>query len=113
MIANRPTIGLIQINVRRRATPILPREGAMDACYYSIIERGEDGHFWGWVPDLPGVSADGLTEKEVVDRLVGGVRECLRNLIVTGEPVPRPRPPEELPRRDGARELRRLLLIIS
>lgn len=85
----------------------------MDASYYSIIERGEDGHFWGWVPDLPGVSADGLTEKEVVDRLLSSVRECLRNLIVTGEPVPRPRPSEELPRRDGARELRRLLLIIS
>lgn len=85
----------------------------MDACYYSIIERGEDGHFWGWVPDLPGISADGATEKEVADRLLRGVRECLRNLIVTGEPVPRPRPPEELPARDGARELRRLLLIIS
>jgi len=41
----------------------------MDACYYSIIERGEDGHFWGWVPDLPGVSADPKTEKEVADRL--------------------------------------------
>ena len=85
----------------------------MDACYYSIIERGEDGHFWGWVPDLPGVSADGSTEQEVVDRLARGVRECVGNLIVTGQPVPKPRPPEELPRRDGARELRRLLLIIS
>jgi len=84
----------------------------MDACYYSIIERAE-GHFWGWVPDLPGVSADGLTEQEVVDRLARGVRECLGNLIVTGQPLPRPRRPEQLPRRDGARELRRLLLIIS
>lgn len=85
----------------------------MDACYYSIIERGEDGHFRGLVPDLPGVSADGLTEQEVVDRLARGVRECLGNLIVTGQPLPRPRPPDQLPRRDGARELRRLLLIIS
>jgi predicted RNase H-like HicB family nuclease len=85
----------------------------MDACYYSIIERAEDGHFWGWVPDLPGVTADGLTEQEVLDRLVRGVRECLRDLIVTGQPVPQPSPAEALPRRDGARELRRLLLIIS
>lgn len=92
---------------------ILLWAGAMDACYYSIIERGEGGHFWGWVPDLPGVSADGLTEQEVVDQLARSMRECLRNLIVTGEPVPRPRPPEELPRRNVARELRRLLLIIS
>jgi len=85
----------------------------MDACYYSIIERGEDGHFWAWVPDLPGVTADGRTEQEVIDRLLPEVRNCLRNLIVTGEPVPRPRTAKELPRRDGARELRRLLLIIS
>ena len=85
----------------------------MDACYYSIIERGEDGHFWGWVPDLPGISADGANEKEVADRLLRNVRECLRTLIVTGEPVPRPRPPEELPAPNGARELRRLLLIIG
>ena len=85
----------------------------MDASYYSIIERGEDGHFWGWVPDLPGISADGLTEKEVADRLLRRVRESLRNLIVTGEPIPRPRRPEELPAREGARALRRLLLIIS
>lgn len=85
----------------------------MDASYYSIIERGEDGDFWGWVPDLPGISADGVTEKEVADRLLRRVRECLRNLIVTGEPIPRPRRSEELPARDGARELRRLLLIIS
>ena len=85
----------------------------MDASYYSIIERGEDGHFWGWVPDLPGISADGETEKEVADRLLRRVRECLRNLIVTGEPIPPPSPAEALPARDGARELRRLLLIIS
>ncbi len=89
------------------------REGTMDASYYSIIERGEDGHFWGWVPDLPGISADGLTEKEVAGRLLRRVRECLRDLIVTGEAIPRPRRPEELPARDSGRELRRLLLIIS
>ena len=66
----------------------------MDACYYSIIERCDDGYFHGWVPDLAGVRADGCTEKEVVDRLFRDVRECLRNLILTGAPLPRPRPPE-------------------
>jgi predicted RNase H-like HicB family nuclease len=85
----------------------------VDACYYSIIERSDDGHFHGWVPDLAGVTADGSTEKEVVDRLFREVRECLRNLILTGMPVPRPRPAAELPRGPGTREVRRLLLVIT
>jgi len=84
----------------------------VDACYYSIIERSDDGHFHGWVPDLAGVTADGCTEKEVVDRLFRESRECLRNLILTGAPVPRPRPAADLPGAAG-REVRQLLLIIT
>lgn len=84
----------------------------MDACYYSIIERSDDGHFHGWVPDLAGVRADGCTEKEVVDRLFRESRECLRNLILTGAPVPRPRPAADLPGAAG-REVRQLLLVIT
>jgi predicted RNase H-like HicB family nuclease len=88
-------------------------EGAMDACYYSIIERAENGHFAAWVPDLPGVTADGRTEDEVVQRLFSGARERLRNLIMRGDPVPPARPVDELPQRNGQRVFRRLLLIIS
>jgi predicted RNase H-like HicB family nuclease len=84
----------------------------VDACYYSIIERSDDGHFHGWVPDLAGVRADGCTEKEVVDRLFRESRECLRNLILTGAPVPRPRPAADLPGAAG-REVRQLLLLIT
>jgi predicted RNase H-like HicB family nuclease len=84
----------------------------MDASYYSIIERSDDGYFHGWVPDLAGVRADGRTENEVVDRLFREVRECLRNLILTGAPVPCPRPAEELPGIAG-RAVRRLLLVIT
>ena len=85
----------------------------MDASYYSIIERSEDGSFHGWVPDLAGVRADGGTEKEVVDRLFREARECLRNLILVGAPVPRPRLPDDLPGSAGGREVRRLLLVIT
>lgn len=85
----------------------------MDACYYSIIERAEDGHFHGWVPDLAGVTADGRTEKEVADRLFREVRDCVRNLIITGSPMPHPRPIEELPGATGGRQVRRLLLVIT
>lgn len=84
----------------------------MDTCYFSIIERAEDGSFTAWVPDLPGVTADGATEEEVLQRVFSNARMCLRNLIVTGQPLPEARPLEELPQRE-AREFRRLLLIIS
>ncbi|CAN5923111.1 hypothetical protein BH11PSE3_BH11PSE3_12660 [soil metagenome] len=91
----------------------LASEGAMDACYYSIIERAEDGRFAAWVPDLPGVTADGTTEDEVLQRIFRGARERLRALIVSGDPVPPARPVDELPKRCGQRQFRRLLLIIS
>ena len=34
----------------------------LDGCYYSLIERAEDGRFLGWIPDLPGATASGRTE---------------------------------------------------
>ena len=84
----------------------------MDTCYFSIIERTEDGSFQAWVPDLPGVTADGTTEEEALQGVFRNARECLRNLIVTGQPLPSARPLDELPQREE-REFRRLLLIIS
>ena len=84
----------------------------MDTCYFSIIERTDDGSFTAWVPDLPGVSADGATEEEVLQRVFRNARECLRNLIITGQPLPEARPLEDLPQR-AKREFRRLLLVIS
>jgi predicted RNase H-like HicB family nuclease len=105
---------LIQIKRRRAGADLSSvEEDAVDACYYSIIERAEDGHFYGWVPDLAGVTADGCTEKEVVDRLFREVRDCVRNLILTGAPIPQPRALEELPGVTAEREARRLLLVIT
>lgn len=84
----------------------------MDTCYFSIVERADDGSFTAWVPDLPGVTADGATEEEVLQRVFRQARACLRNLIVTGQPLPEARHVEELPKRNK-REFRRLLLIVS
>jgi predicted RNase H-like HicB family nuclease len=84
----------------------------MDTCYFSIIERTKDGAFEAWVPDLPGVTADGATEEEVLQHVFRNARECLRNLIVSGHPLPPARRLDELPQREE-REFRRLLLIIS
>jgi predicted RNase H-like HicB family nuclease len=84
-----------------------------DACYYSLIERTEDGNFMAWVPDLPGVTATGATERDVLQLISRGARERLRTLILAGEPIPTARPLDALPRRASQREFRRLLLIVS
>ena len=84
----------------------------MDTSYFSIIERADDGSFTAWVPDLPGVTADGASEEEVLQRVFRSARECLRNLVVAGQPLPKARPLEELPQR-REREFRHLLLVIS
>ncbi len=85
----------------------------LDACYYSLIEREDDGRFVGWVPDLPGATASGRTEDEVVHQLSEATRQRLRDLLMSGHPPPPARRVEELPASEDRREIRRLLLIIG
>ncbi|WP_421997698.1 type II toxin-antitoxin system HicB family antitoxin [Reyranella sp.] len=83
----------------------------MDACYYALIDRSEDGDFSGWIPDLPGVAASGQTEGEVLRRLSGRARDCLHEMVLTGSPLPQGRALEALPQEPDT--YRRLLLIMS
>ena len=83
----------------------------LDACYYSLIDRQDDGGFLGWVPDLPGVMASGRTEDEVVKKLFADARDCLHNMIMSGQSLPPARPVAELPQDPSTH--RRLLLMIS
>ena len=84
-----------------------------DACYYSLIERAEDGRFVGWIPDLPGATASGRTEDEVLRQLSENARQRLHDFLMSGQPPPSARPVDQLPSSKGRREVRRLLLIIS
>ena len=61
-------------------------------CYYSIIERDGDGHFVGQIPDLPGLSAAGLTEDEVIKQLSQIARQRLHEMIMMALPFPEPSP---------------------
>ncbi|MGD9886261.1 MAG: type II toxin-antitoxin system HicB family antitoxin [Reyranella sp.] len=85
----------------------------VDACYYSLIERADDGRFVGWIPDLPGVTAAGYTEDETLRALSRNTRLHLGKLVQSGQPLPTPRPADELPCSRGRRILRRLLLIVG
>ena len=85
----------------------------LDGCYYSLIERAEDGRFLGWIPDLPGATASGRTEDEVVQQLSQNARQQLHEFLMSGRPAPAARPVDALPSSEGRREVRRLLLIIG
>jgi predicted RNase H-like HicB family nuclease len=85
----------------------------MDTSYYSLIRKAEDGRFVAWVPDLPGVTAAGPNEDEVLRELSRSAREFLCKMIAKGLPLPATSPVDELPLGDRAGRYRRLLLILS
>jgi predicted RNase H-like HicB family nuclease len=84
----------------------------MDA-YYSLIRRTPDGQFVGWVPDLPGVEASGVSEAEIVYRLSRDARELMDKIIAKGLPLPVPSATDALPLGDRHGLYRRLLLFLS
>jgi predicted RNase H-like HicB family nuclease len=85
----------------------------MDGCYYSLIRRTRDGEFVGWVPDLPGVMASGVSEAEVIYRLSRDARELLDKIVAKGLPPPTAAAADALPLGDRQGLYRRLLLVLS
>jgi hypothetical protein len=85
----------------------------MDACYYSLIRRTQDGLLVGWIPDLPGVTVTGVADHEVLRGLSRNARDLLRKMAIKGLPLPRPSPADDLPLGDRAGPYRRLLLILG
>jgi predicted RNase H-like HicB family nuclease len=84
----------------------------MNNCYYSLIRSGLDGRVFGWVPDLPGVIADGTNEEAVVSDLTSKARTCLQRIVAKALPVPVARSAEEFPYGDHHGRYRRLLLVL-
>jgi predicted RNase H-like HicB family nuclease len=82
----------------------------MDDSYYSLIRHTDDGHYVGWVPDLPGVTASGVSEAEIVYRLSRDARELLDRILARGLPMPRPSAAADLPLGDHRGPYRRFLL---
>jgi predicted RNase H-like HicB family nuclease len=85
----------------------------LDASYFSVVERAEDGRFVAWVPDLPGVSISGDSEEEVIRALSQTIRQCVREMIIDGKPVPKARSVDELPGENAGRKFHRMLLVIG
>jgi predicted RNase H-like HicB family nuclease len=50
----------------------------MNATYYALIRRHDDGRLSAWIPDIPDVMASGLSEEEVIQELSRGARRHLQ-----------------------------------
>jgi predicted RNase H-like HicB family nuclease len=85
----------------------------MDACYYSLIRRARDGRFVAWIPDIPGITAVGPDEDQVIRELSRSARECLHKIVRKGLPPPATSPADDLPLGDHIGLYRRVLLILS
>jgi predicted RNase H-like HicB family nuclease len=85
----------------------------MGVRYYSLIRCTTDGMLVGWVPDLPGVTASGREEEDVLRELTLGARELLCKIARKGLPKPRSSPPDALPLGDRHGPYRRLLLVLG
>jgi predicted RNase H-like HicB family nuclease len=58
--------------------------------YVYVIERGEDGGYWAYLPDLPGCATCGATVEEVEGKLGEAVELYLSYYHERGLPPPEP-----------------------
>jgi len=58
--------------------------------YVFIIEKGGDGTFSAYVPDLPGCTSCGDTVEELERNVAEAVQGHIEALRETGQPVPPP-----------------------
>ncbi len=59
--------------------------------YAYVIERADDGGYWGYLPDLPGCTTSGELEAEVVRQLPEAMELYLSYYRQRGLPTPEPR----------------------
>jgi predicted RNase H-like HicB family nuclease len=85
----------------------------MDVRYYSLIRSTREGELVGWVPDLPGVTASGVAEDEVVGQLSRHALELLHRIVAKGLPIPVPSPADAFPLGDHMGPYRRLPLVLG
>ena len=85
----------------------------MTASYYSLIRQAHDGQYVGWMPDLPGIMVFGVSESEILHRLMRDARELLDKIAAKGLPLPRPSAAADLPLGDHRGRYQRFLLTLA
>jgi predicted RNase H-like HicB family nuclease len=65
--------------------------------YWAILDREGDGRIVASIPDFGNLAAHGVNEKDAVAHVAKRAGEHVRALEESGQPVPRPRQPSEMP----------------
>ncbi|WP_421996184.1 type II toxin-antitoxin system HicB family antitoxin [Reyranella sp.] len=78
-----------------------------------MIRRTAEGQFVGWIPSLPGVTACGDNEDEIIHRLSREARALLDRIVARGLRLPTPAAPDTLPLGDRHGLYRRVLLVLG
>ena len=58
--------------------------------YAVVIEKGKDGGYWAYVPDLPGCTSFGESFEDAERNVKEAVELHIESLREHGEPVPPP-----------------------
>jgi predicted RNase H-like HicB family nuclease len=81
--------------------------------YWAMIDRESDGRFVASIPDLEDLAAYGENEKEAVAHISALAADHVRQLVESGQPVPRGRQAAELPSVIRSKEVSRALIPVE
>jgi predicted RNase H-like HicB family nuclease len=84
-----------------------------DVWYWAILERNKDGRYFASVPDLPGATAAGGSEKEVLQNITAIAADYVRDLVEDGHDVPTARNSDEIERDPEADEYGRAAIPVD
>jgi len=62
----------------------------MNLKYLVVIEKGEDGTYSAYVPDLAGCVSNADTVEDVTARVQEAIEMYIEDMVDDGEPVPEP-----------------------
>src|SRR5689334_25065009 len=84
----------------------------MTVFYVAILER-DARVIVARIPDLPAISAQGVTRAQALDELVYYANSYVRSLVQHAEDVPAARDIDDIPVEKGAKELGRALIPVE
>jgi predicted RNase H-like HicB family nuclease len=84
-----------------------------DVWYWAILEKNKEGRYFPHVPDLPGATAAGETEREVLESIAEIAADHVRDLVEDGHEVPKARSNDEIERDPDVSEVGRVAIPVD
>lgn len=84
-----------------------------DVWYWAVLERNKDGRYFAHVPDLPGATAAGDSEQEVLQNIAEIAADHIRDLVEDGHEVPKARGNAEIPQDPEVSEVGRAAIPVD